>query len=85
MLAEAFTELGLGEDAAPLLAYNGRTGERGWLWWEADEDLGEEVVISEHIRQRVGWRPGTQQPISIHRLRTGSGIDTDTIKENLIN
>lgn len=85
VLAEAFAELVFGEDAAPVLAYGGHAGERGRLWREADKDLDEEVVVAKHIGHRVGWRPGTQQPISIHTRRAGNGIDTNTKKENAIN
>jgi hypothetical protein len=42
---EAAEELGLGEEGAPGLADEGRAGEGRRKWWEAEQDLKEEVVV----------------------------------------
>lgn len=41
---EAAEEFGVGDEALPALAHNTNTGEGGGLWWEAKEDLKEEVI-----------------------------------------
>lgn len=49
---EASDELGVAEYAAPVWADEGSTGERGWLWREAEENLLVEVLVV----QGVNWR-----------------------------
>ena len=55
--AEAAEEAGVGGEAAPALADEGRAREGGRLWRETEEDLGEEVVIFQR---------------RLHRRRTGT-------------
>lgn len=50
--AEAADELGIGDEAAPALAYEGGAGEGGRPRREADEDLPEEVVVVRQGRRR---------------------------------
>lgn len=67
VLAEAFEELGVGEDVAPALAHGGRAGERGRLRRETDEDLGKEIVVAEHLGH------GAPQLPAVHARRAGNG------------
>ena len=58
--AEAAAEVGVGDEAAPALADEGGAGERGGLRREAEEDLGEDVVVvrQSHRRGRAGAGAG---------------------------
>ena len=49
--AEAAEEGGVGDEAAPALADGGGAGEGGRLRGEAEEDLGEEVVVVQRRRR----------------------------------
>ena len=50
--AEAAGEFGVGDKAAPLLGDDGGAREGGGLRGEAEEDLGEQVVVFQHRRRR---------------------------------
>ena len=54
--AEAAAEVGFGDEAAPALADERDAGKRGRLRREAEEDLGEDVVVvrQSHRRGRAG-------------------------------
>jgi hypothetical protein len=51
--AEAAEEAEVGDDAAPALADGGGAREGGRLRGEAEEDLGEQVVVVERRRRRA--------------------------------
>ena len=52
--AEAAEEVGVGDEAAPAGADEGRAGEGGRQRGEAEEDLGEEVVDVDRGRPAAG-------------------------------
>ena len=52
VVAEAAGESWDGGDATPALADGGGAGERGRLRWEAEEDLGEQIVVLQRRRRR---------------------------------
>lgn len=72
VLAEAFEELGVGEDAKPALAHDRCAGERGRIGREADEDLSEEIVVAEHLAH------GTPLLPTVHMRRAGNGVGPKT-------
>jgi hypothetical protein len=50
--AESAEESRVGDEEAPALAYGGGAWEGGGLWWEAEEDLGEQVFVLQRTRRR---------------------------------
>jgi len=60
--AEAAAKVGFGDEAAPALADEGGAGERGRLRRQAEEDLGEEVVVVRQSRRRSMARAAAVPP-----------------------
>jgi len=72
--AEAAAEVGFGDEAAPALADERDAGERGRLRREAEEDLGEEVVIVRQIRRRGISPPSLAGSHASSLVREGTGV-----------
>lgn len=61
---KAGEELAVCDEAAPSLAYEGRTKEAGGVWWEAEKDLDEDIVW----QQAYSAREMHQGPVRGHHL-----------------